>query len=175
MKKHEKNSAAPLRKSSPLLKVLKVILAVLTLIYPLFMVILSGAGLVYNSDSYGAEITQTGVFLIVSGILMTLGTVLVLFRKNILPLILSSAGFALCLTMLFRLTDHADRAGWSDAVTMEPISAMYMTRILPVIAPYVLTVLIALIQFFSYEAAEKRRQKKQLREQKENEPAPPII
>ena len=39
-----------------LLIVLKIVLAVSTLIYPLFMVILSGAGLVFNGNSYGLKL-----------------------------------------------------------------------------------------------------------------------
>lgn len=177
MKKNKKKSSADSRviKKSPYMKILKGILIVLTLVYPVFMVIMTGSGLIYNSESNGEMITNTGIAFIVSGALMAVGTLLVCLKKNIVPVFLSSGGFALCMVMLHRLTEHADKSGWSDKYTMEPISGMYTARILPVIIPFALTIVIALIQFFSYEAAEKRREKRRIREEKENEAAPPII
>lgn len=179
MKKIQKNSAnngtSVIKKRSPLLFVLKIILIILTVIYPVFMVIFTGSGLIYNSESYGAELTQTGVFFIISGILMTVGTVLCCLKKNIVSIICSCTGFALCMAMLYKLVDHADRSGWSNKLTMEPISDMYFARIIPVIAPFIIAVTVAIIQFFSYEAAEKRRVKRKLKEEEENRPAPPII
>lgn len=176
MKKFQKNTAAaPGRKKNPFLFILRVLLVILTVIFPVLMVIMAGAGLLYNSDSYGTEISRVGVLLIISGTAMTAGTVLVLLRKNIASLICSCTGFVLCMTMLYKLTSHADSAGWSDAYTMEPASDMYTARILPVIIPFVIAAALALIQFFSYDEREQRRLRKKLREDKENEPAPPII
>lgn len=176
MKKIQKNSsAASGRKNNPFIFVLKLLLVILTVIFPILMVMLAGAGLLYNSDSYGVELSRVGVLLIISGAAMTVGTVLVLLRKNIASLICSCTGFVLCMTMLYKLTSHADSAGWSDAYTMEPASDMYIARILPVIIPFVISAALSLIQFFSYDAREQRRLCKKLREEKENEPAPPII
>ncbi len=177
MKKMQKCSSEQRlpKKKSPLMTSLRALLIVLTRIFPVLMVMLSGAGLVYNSDSYGADVTRTGVMLIVSGALMTMGTVLVCLKRDIISLVFSISGFALCMTMLYKLVKHADAAGWQNAHTMEPISDMYFSRIIPTIAPFVLAVMLALIHYFSYEAGEKRRRKKALKEEKENAPAPPII
>ncbi|MBQ8297158.1 MAG: hypothetical protein IJX77_05185 [Ruminococcus sp.] len=172
----EKKSAQTLtKKKSPLMTAAKAVLIILTVIFSAAMVILSGSGLIYNADSYGRELVRVGYMLILSGVLLTLGAALVCFGKNIAALICSVPGFALCMFMLRKLTGHADNAGWTDNFSMEPISSMYLTRILPVIAPFVLTVVIALVQYFSYEESMKRREKKCLKEEKENEPAPPII
>lgn len=170
---NNKNSRV-IRKSVPM-TVMRAILAVLTLVYPFFMVILSGAGLVYNSDSYGEDIVRIGALLIASGVAMGIGTLLVMLKQNIASLVFEIPGFALCMVMLDKLVTHADSAGWSNAHTMEPISSMYITRIIPVIAPFILAVTIALIQFFSYEAREKRRVRKAEKEAEENAPAPPIV
>lgn len=177
MKKNKKSEALKTVKArlKPAMIVLKIILAVLTLIFPVFMVVMTGAGLIYNSESYGEELTRTGFLFIVSGALMAFGCLLCIIKKNIVSLICSCGGFALCMGMLYKLVEHADAAGWSDKFTMERISVMYIQRIVPTAAPFIIAVVIALIQFFSYEAAEKRRQKKKLREEKENQPAPPII
>lgn len=154
--------------------ILKIIMLVLTAVYSCTMTILSGAGLYYNRESYGEKLENIGILMIVSGILMTVGAVLCLFRKNILniiSLVFSCSGFALCMTMLYKLCDHADRAGWSDKYNMSPISDMYKSRIMPCIAPFVIAVAVAVLQLLSYEAAEQRRIKKL----KENAPAPKIL
>ena len=162
----------------PFITLLKTIAVILTAIHPMFMVILSGAGIIYNRESYGSELSAVGTMLIVSGVLMCAGTVLCLPRKNaanILSVLFSCAGLAICLVMLHKLTDHADRAGWSNALTMTPISDMYTSRILPSIAPSAVSVVICVIQLFSYEASQERRRKRLRREQKENQPSEPII
>ena len=154
--------------------ILKIIMLVLTAVYSCTMTVLSGAGLYYNRESYGEKLENIGILMIVSGILMTVGAVLCLFRKNILniiSLVFSCSGFALCMTMLYKLCDHADRAGWSDKYNMSPVSDMYKSRIMPCIAPFVITVAVAVLQLLSYEAAEQRRIKKL----KENAPAPKIL
>ena len=52
----------PLRsKQKPYMTVLKVILVVLTLIYPVFMTMMTGVGIIHNKSSYGEEITSLGV------------------------------------------------------------------------------------------------------------------
>lgn len=173
--KSSKAPASPKKRLNPAIVTLKVILIVLTLIYPLFMVIMSGAGLVYNSESYGEDLTRTGILLIVSGAVMAAGSFLCIFRKNIASVVCSCGGFALCMAMLYKLVEHADSAGWTNKFTLEAISSMYIHRIVPSAAPVVIAVTVALIQFFSYEAAEQRRMKKKLKEEKENQPAPPII
>ncbi|MDE6091962.1 MAG: hypothetical protein K2F73_03365 [Ruminococcus sp.] len=132
--------------------ILKILLIVFTVVWSFFMVVMTGAGLVYNHESYGQTIMQTGVFFIISGILMTSGTVLSLFRKKILNLIsviLSCTGFILCMIMLYRLVNHADRNGWTDNFTLMPISDMYRTRIMPVIVPSVLSVITAVRNYLS--------------------------
>lgn len=164
--------------SNPLMIIAKTILLILTAIYPFFMVIMSGAGLVYNSDSYGGKLTRAGIILIVSGIIMTTGAILCMFRKNIpniVALICSVGGFALCIMMLRLICFHADAAGWTDKYAMTPISDMYKARIVPSVAPAIIATAVSLIQIFSYDASEERRRRRKLREERENAPAPKII
>lgn len=158
----------------------KTALMILTAVYPVFMVMMTGAGLISNKESYGSVISGYGVYLIVSGICMTAAAVFCLFRKSIANLIsalLSSAGFALCMTITYKLVKHADSAGWSGTGKYEniPVSNMYKERILPTLLPFLLTILISAVQFFSYDAREERRLRKKVRTEKENAAAPPII
>jgi len=137
------------QKRSPLMTAFKVITLLLSLWFSGAMTALSGAGLIYNGNSYGAELRNTGIFLIVSAVMMVTGACLCLFRKklpDIMAILLALGGLVLCLVMLKRLTDHADFSGWTDKYTLLPISDMYMRRILPSIAPCALTVIIAAAQ-----------------------------
>lgn len=127
-----------------LLIVLKIVLAVSTLIYPLFMVILSGAGLVFNGNSYGLKLVLCGIFWIVSGLMLTSGSLLCLMKKNIPALILSSAGFLICMTVLFIVTAHAEKYSWNMLYYAEfTVSGMYIKRIIPTALPFILTLLIS--------------------------------
>lgn len=129
-------------------KIIKFIMMISTLVYPLFMTCLAGAGLIYNKLSYGRNMENTGIFLIISGLLITAGAVLCLSGKklhNIISLSCSVSGLILCMFMLWKLCSHADSAGWSDNYTMQPVSDMYRTRILPVIFPSVTAIIISLI------------------------------
>ena len=166
------------KKHHTLINFIKILTLLLTAVYPVLMTCLSGAGLIYNRSSYGSSLTAVGVFLIISGAAMTAGAILCLPRRsvpNVLSVILSLCGLALCLAMLFRLTSHADRAGWSDIRTMTPVSDMYRSRILPVTAPACLSSVLSLIQLFSYEETEERRLKRKKREEEENRDTPKIL
>lgn len=119
-------------------KIIKIIMIILTLVYPFFMTCFAGMGLIYNKSSYGAKLELIGIFMIISGISMTLGAFLCLSSRkttNIISLACSVIGLILCLAMLYMLCSHADNAGWVDNYTMNPVSDMYRTRILPVIIP----------------------------------------
>ncbi len=133
-----------MKKKSAVL-ILKLALIAFTLIYPLFMVIMSGAGLVSNSESYGSKLTFTGILLILSGVMMTAGTVFLLLRKKIPSLLLSSAGFIICITAMLKLIRHADNAGWYSHISMQPAGDIYFARIFPVIIPFILTAAISII------------------------------
>lgn len=162
-------------KKSPFLTILKTILIILTVIFSVLMLPLAGAGLIYNSDSYGEKIFTVGILFILSGILLTAGAILACVRKNIPSIILTITGFTLSMIMLYILVKHADSSGWSDNYTIEPASSMYMGRILPVGIPAAISVLTALIQYLSPEERILRKEKKRQKEEYENRPAPPIL
>lgn len=119
-----------------------IIMVILTAVYSLIMVCMAGAGLIYNGESYGRELVNVGIWLIVSGILMTTGAAVSFIKKRIFSIIsavLTIAGLGICLVMIYILCTHADSAGWADNYTMEPVSRMYRERLLPVIVPAVMT------------------------------------
>lgn len=165
-------------KGSPLMTVVKAAMLGLSLYFSCAMPLLSGAGLIYNRESYGDKLTAVGVFLVISALLMTVGAFLSLIRRNladILSVILSVSGLTTCLVMLSRLISHADRSGWTDKYSLLPISSMYRSRILPCIVPVALSVVIAVIQLCSYELSRQRHDRKARKAAEKNAPSPSII
>lgn len=168
------------RRKHPYLNTAKAVMIILTLIYPMFMVMMTGAGIVLHRDVHGAAFGNYGVFLIVSGAMMTAGTVLCLFRKSITNLIapfLSVGGFVLCMYLLSKLVKRADANGWHGPGIYEGVTMSYLfrTRLIPCVIPAALAVIIALCQYFSYDLAEERRERRRERLRKENAPAPKIL
>ncbi len=134
------------------MKAAKLVMILLSLYFSCAMPLLTGAGLVYNRESYGGSIASAGILMMVSALLMTSGAFLCLSRRKLLNKVsvsMSASGLALCMFMLKRLTAHADASGWTDKYTLEPISSMYSSRILPCIAPVAIAVAIAVVQILS--------------------------
>lgn len=147
-----KNVISSHKKQPALMKAAKAVMLLMSLYFSCAMPILTGAGLIYNRGSYGEKLAGTGAFFIFAAVLMTLGAFLCLFRKkimNIISLFTSVGGLVLCMVMLKRLTDHADASGWTDKYSLEPVSGMYTSRILPCIAPVAVAAVIAVVQLLS--------------------------
>lgn len=131
-----------------ILILMKIIMLLLSAVFSGIFTCLSGAGLIYNGESYGAEISFAGALWIVSGVLMVSGAFTSLFRKSflrIISIICSAAGGCLCVGVLWKICEHADRAGWHRGELSEPVSEMYIARILPVLIPVILAILTAAI------------------------------
>ena len=170
-RKNMKNSPT---QRSHLITALKVVMLALSLWFSCAMTALSGAGLIYNRSNYGEGLAKTGIFLVISAIMMTAGAFLCLFRKkmtDILSIILSVPGLVLCLTMLYHLATHADKAGWTDKYSLLPVSDMYIRRILPCIAPVVMATTIAAVQLYSYKHSEQKPVEKAAKQKQLNDNA----
>lgn len=152
MKKNRKN----LKKQAPFMTFSKVMLMILTAIYPLFMTMLTGIGIVSNSASYGRMITGCGVVLVISGAAMTAAAMMCIFRKkilNILAIVISVSGFTVCMGALYKLVKHAENAGWmgQGAYSLMPVADMYKQRIIPDIVPFLLILIISAVQLSDCE------------------------
>ncbi len=124
----------------------KIILTVLTLVYPFFTVMLSGAGLILNGNSYGTKIIICGIIWIFSGLLMSSGSIFCIANKNIPAVILSSIGFLTCMIILFIVISHAEKHGWNAPLPLFDefsVAYMYGRRIIPTVIPFILTILIS--------------------------------
>lgn len=124
-------------------------MVLLTVIYSLIMVCMAGAGLIYNGESYGRELENAGIWLIISGILMTAGTFTAFLKKpifRVISAILTAVGLTVCIAMVYIVCTHADNAGWADNHTMEPVSRMYKERLLPVIVPAVMNLAVKIFR-----------------------------
>ena len=168
------------RKQNPVMTAAKLLLIASAAVYPLFMTMLTGIGILSKSDSYGSKITFCGAALVLSGASLTAAAILCLFRKslpNLLSMCIALPSFAVCMISLFLLVSHAESAGWTGHgfYSAVPVADMYRQRILPVILPFMLTITIAAVQYFSSSAAEERREFRRRKEAEKNAPAPKII
>lgn len=175
-----KNNRKIYKKQKPFMTLAKITLIALTAVYPLFMTIMTGIGILSKSSSYGRMISGCGAVLIISGAAMTTAAILCLFRKsfpNLISMIMSVTGFVLCMAALHKLIRHAESAGWMGhgVYSLVPVADMYRQRIIPVILPFLLTLIIAAVQFFSYNVAEERREKRLEKKKKQNSPPAPKI
>ena len=168
------------RRKHPYLNAAKAVMMILTAIYPVFMVMMTGAGIFYNRSSYGSTFGNYGIILIISGAMMTAGAVLSLFRKNLPNLIstfLSAGGFAVCMAILSKLVKRAKANGWHGSGMYENVSASYtfQSRLIPCILPVALALTISLCQYFSYDLGEERRERRRRKNERENAHTPSII
>lgn len=143
----------PQKKQSAAMTAAKAVMLVLTAVYPLFMTLMTAAGILAHSSSYGSYVTGMAVLLIVSGVSLTAGAILTLPRKKLTSLVSLSptiCGLTLCLVTLSRLSAYADEHGWSGSgiYSGTAVSDMYESRLLPVIFPAAIAVVVAIIQAF---------------------------
>jgi len=129
-----------------ILIIAKIILAVLTIVYPFFTVMLSGAGLILNGDSYGIKMTVCGILWIFSGMLMISGNMLCIDGKSVPAIVLSSIGFLICMIILFIVTSHAETHAWNTPLPLLDefsVADMYRRRIIPTAIPFIMNILIS--------------------------------
>ncbi len=166
--------------------ILRVLLVITTLLYPVVMDMLSAAGwqqnLKSNGGSYPDEIFgpfATWMFigaglLVLGTLLCLLGARLRLWLCNLLALACACPGIAACMTVLYRFCAYADRKGYSSQ-DMQPASDIYRDRILPTLLPFALICILALWQFFAYDARVWRKQKRDAGRRERNAEAPKIL
>lgn len=154
---------------------LKILLIVLTVVFVLCFDLLSGIGWISTYGGYGGEYTAMGVVMLVSVAFMTAAVVLCMVKFNLTAVIAEIIGFAMAMFSLVKMMNFADELGWSNPATMQPASDIFRNRVLPTIAPFIILLATAALQYFSYDAAVKRRIKREEKEKRENMPAPKII
>ena len=150
----------PIKKQSAAMTAAKVVMLVLTAVYPLFMTLMTAAGILTHRSSYGSYVTGMAVLLIVSGVSVTTGVILALPRKKMASLVSLSptfCGLTLCLVTLSRLSAYADKHGWtaSGMYSGTAVSDMYQSRLLPVVFPAAIAVVVAVIQAFFCDCNKK--------------------
>ena len=153
-------------------------------VYPGFMAMMSAAGWLYNvrQGAYPAVFRSFAGWMIAGGILLCIGAVLAVLsakpkRWKLAPVSMGAAavGLAACLSSLYRFTAYADQHFSGIGETMQPVSDLYRTRLLPVILPAVLTLVLAAWHLFSEETRDYRSRKRAERLAAENAPAPKIV
>ncbi len=166
--------------------VLRGLLIVTTLLYPGFMAMLSAAGWQHNLKSQGGNYPDEvfapfiswmyigAALLIFGAVLCLLGGRLRLWLCNLFALFCACPGIAACMTVLYRFCAYADRFGYSNQ-EMQPASEIYRDRLLPMLLPFFLLCVLALLQLFSYDARVYRKQQRDAKRREQNAEAPKIL
>ncbi len=182
--KQQKSSANTAGRTARI--ILRVLLVVTTLVYPLFMDMLAAAGWQHNlrsrggnypDDVFGPFVTWMFIgagLLVIAAVLCLLGAKLRLWLCNLLALACACPGIAACMTVLYRFCAYADSRGYSNQ-EMRPASDIYRDRILPTLVPFALLCVLALWQFLAYDARVWRKQKRDARRRALNAEAPKIL
>ncbi|MDO5559183.1 MAG: hypothetical protein Q4F95_06245 [Oscillospiraceae bacterium] len=149
--------------------ILKIILILITVIYAVFFNLAGGAGIIYEAidnrsagllvpDDFTKLAAASGCFF-ASGILMVTATVMVLHKKGLSVLIAEIPGISACMTGLILIVSQAQKIGFSDE-NLQPYSQIYLARHLPTLGHFVVILIIALMNYLSYDNRVKRNKKK---------------
>lgn len=166
MKRHKADSGALPRRRN--ISCLKALLIILTVIYPFFMNITAGIGMCLNGGK------SYGIALFISSGLIFAAVALCLCGLNILPAVLCFSGTALCVAVIYRYTLIMTELGRTD-YDLVPLYEKYPMRHYPTAFVFVILAIIAMIRFFSFDEADKRRSKRALRDAEKNAEAPHIL
>ncbi|MBQ7047141.1 MAG: hypothetical protein IJN85_05320 [Oscillospiraceae bacterium] len=153
----------------------KILLIILTVVFVLCFDLLSGIGWISTYGGYDSTYSAMGVLMIVSVGIMTVSAVLCMLKFNVTAVIGEIIGFGMAMLALIKMMNFADAQGWSDPASMQPASDIFRNRVLPTVAPFVVLIVTAALQHFSYDARVKRRKKREEKEKLENMPAPKIV
>ncbi len=163
---------------------LRVLLALTTLIYPMFMDMMSAAGWQYNvSEGNYPELFSTfAVWMFFGAGLLTIAAVLCFFgmkpkrwQCNAAALGCGCVGITACLTVLYKFCAYADQNFSGIAETMQPVSELYRDRILPTLLPFAILCVLSAWQLMSYDAHVYRRQKRDAKRRADAQEAPKIL
>lgn len=163
---------------------LRVLLVVTTIIYPLFMGLMSAAGWQYNVNegnypqlfsTYAFWMSAGSVLLAVGALLCLLGVKLRFWGCNAAALGCAAAGIAACMTVLYQFMAYADQNFPGHRETMQPISEIYRDRLLPMLVPFGLICVLSVWQLMAYDCRVYRSQKRAEKRRREEAAAPRIL
>lgn len=158
--------------------ILRVLMILSTLIFALFIGLLTALG--WNSSlTYQGDTFRTLAAVLAVGILLiSAGTVLCMAKKDIAAVICALIGGIMSVVAAYRAIEIAYDQGWYSTTSLyldRPVADLWTQRLYPILIPAGMVILCSILHFFSYEAKVKRDEKRKLREEKENAPAPKII
>jgi uncharacterized membrane protein len=147
---------------------LKILIIVTALIYPVFMNILGGIGMYMGGGK------SYGIGMLISSGLIILSVLLCFKRINIPSAIIATTGIILCIVCVYSFAQIPIEKGLSDA-DFVPLENKYYFRHYPTLLVYIFQIILTSMQLFSYDEIIKRKQKHNAKLEKENEEAPKII
>lgn len=163
---------------------LRALLILTTIVYPLFMGLMSAAGWQYNVNegNYPTLFSTFATWMTIGCVLLAAGAVLCMLGMkrrlwvcNAAALGCAAGGITAAMTVLYRFMAYADQNFPGHRETMQPISEIYRDRLLPMLVPFGLICVLALWQMFSYDCRVYRQQKREEKRRRDAEQAPSIL
>lgn len=150
---------------------LKIAMIVCTCYWAVFNNILAGIGMVIKPES---QIHQYGVPMLIATGIVILASVLVLKNKNIPSIITGVVGMAAVLVIVGNMCDVVDALALSDE-NFQMMSDIYKKRHNPTMIVTLFQVILAVVQYFSYEESVKRAKRRQKKLDEKYAEAPKIL
>lgn len=163
---------------------LRVLLVITTLIYPMFMDVMSAAGWQYNvsEGNYPKLFSTFAVWMFLGAGLLTIAAILCFlgikpnrWQCNAAAIGCGCIGITACMIVLYSFCAYADQNFSGIDGTMQPVSELYRDRILPTILPFAILCVLSVRQLMSYDARVCRRQKRDAKRRADAQEAPKIL
>lgn len=154
--------------------VLRIVLIISTLWFCVFCDSMAALGWITAAragESWGLQFVDYGYIMLFAVVLMTVATVLCLCKINRISMVMSWSGCILAFAMMSKAVSYANDAGFYSTIRDMPASSVYQQAIMPTAVVSVILTALALMQYFSFDAAEKRRKRKA----EKDAPAPKIV
>lgn len=118
--------------------ILKILIVIITLVYPLFFNLLAGCSIAASAVRTGgfSFMFVIGIAMVISSVLMTSATVLVLGGKKKAAFVTDTAGTVLCMTAAVVITAAAHSRELTDSM-LRPLGLVYAGRHFPSVIHYI--------------------------------------
>ncbi len=154
--------------------VLRIALVISCLYFVLFCDVMAALGWISNArsgENWPIHFVTYGQMMIFAVVLITAGVILCLCRCNRIAMLLAVPGTVLSLVLMELVAGYADEAGFYSTLRDMTAGAVYRDAILPTAFVCILLIALALMQYFSMDSVQKRREKKM----HEEDAAPKIV
>ncbi len=154
--------------------ILRIALVITTVYFVLFCDVMAALGWISNArdgENWPIHFVTYGQVMLFAVVLVTAGVIFCLFGCNRIAMGTAIPGTVIALVIMQLVVNYANEAGFYSTLRNMSAGAVYQEAILPTAVVCIILIALALMQFFSMDSIQKRREKKR----QENAEAPKIV